>query len=235
MDDPAERAAYLERACGGDCGIRERIDALIAAHEQQTTKSEDPIMAKPAAVSARTLDETTAGSALPTSAVGERVSYERESPALTLLIGSMIAGRYILRQEIGEGGMGSIYQADQTQPVKRTVALKLIKPGTDSSAVLARFESERQAVALMDHPNIAKVLDAGTTEIKAFVPQTLTHWKTDSDLAGIRDEKELARLSDDERAAIQQLWNDVDQLIVKAAETTTRPGKVQAATGPLGR
>ena len=76
----------------------------------------------------------------------------------------MIAGRYKLREEIGEGGMGTVYLAEQTQPVKRKVALKLIKVGMDSAAVLARFESERQALALMDHPNIAKVLDAGTTE-----------------------------------------------------------------------
>ena len=76
----------------------------------------------------------------------------------------MIAGRYKLRQEIGEGGMGSVYLAEQFQPVKRMVALKLIKPGMDTRNVLARFGSERQALALMDHPHIAKVLDAGSTE-----------------------------------------------------------------------
>ena len=76
----------------------------------------------------------------------------------------MIAGRYKVRQEIGEGGMGSVYLAEQTHPVRRQVALKLIKPGMDSRTVLARFESERQALALMDHPNIAKVLDAGATD-----------------------------------------------------------------------
>ena len=85
-------------------------------------------------------------------------------PAPDALIGSVIAGRYKLREEIGEGGMGSVYLAEQIQPVKRQVALKLIKAGMDSRTVLARFESERQALALMDHPNIAKVLDAGTTE-----------------------------------------------------------------------
>ena len=75
-----------------------------------------------------------------------------------------IAGRYKLREEIGEGGMGTVYLADQTQPVKRKVALKLIRAGMGSKTVLARFESERQALALMDHPNIARVFDAGTTE-----------------------------------------------------------------------
>ena len=80
------------------------------------------------------------------------------------LIGSVIAGRYKIREEIGEGGMGSVYLAEQARPIRRMVALKLIKPGMDSRAVLARFESERQALALMDHPNIARVLDAGSTE-----------------------------------------------------------------------
>ena len=76
----------------------------------------------------------------------------------------VIAGRYMLVEMIGEGGMGSVYLAEQTEPVKRQVALKLIKGGTDSRAVLARFEAERQALALMDHPNIARVYDGGTTE-----------------------------------------------------------------------
>jgi serine/threonine protein kinase len=78
------------------------------------------------------------------------------------VIGSRI-GRYKLLQEIGVGGMGTVYMAEQTEPVKRMVALKVIKPGMDTAQVVARFEAERQALALMDHPNIAKVLDAGTT------------------------------------------------------------------------
>jgi eukaryotic-like serine/threonine-protein kinase len=78
--------------------------------------------------------------------------------------GSIIAGRYKLLQEIGEGGMGTVWVAEQTTPVRRKVALKLIKSGMDSRSVLARFEAERQALAVMDHPNIAKVLDGGMTE-----------------------------------------------------------------------
>src|SRR6202012_1932594 len=78
-------------------------------------------------------------------------------------VGTVLAGRYTLLEEIGEGGMGSVWMARQTEPIKRTVAVKLIKPGMDSKAVLARFDAERQALALMDHPNIAKVLDAGAT------------------------------------------------------------------------
>ena len=77
--------------------------------------------------------------------------------------GAVIAGRYTLERRIGEGGMGEVWVAKQTEPVKRSVALKLIKPGMDSRAVLQRFEQERQALALMDHPNIAKVLDGGMT------------------------------------------------------------------------
>ena len=75
----------------------------------------------------------------------------------------LIAGRYMLQQKIGEGGMGEVWVAKQTEPVKRKVALKLIKTGMDSRAVLARFEQERQALAMMDHPNIARVLDGGLT------------------------------------------------------------------------
>ena len=78
------------------------------------------------------------------------------------LIGSVI-GPYTLREQIGEGGMGIVFVAEQTEPVRRKVALKLIKPGMDTRQVLARFEAERQTLALMDHPNIAKILDAGVT------------------------------------------------------------------------
>lgn len=79
-------------------------------------------------------------------------------------VGTIIGGRYKLRQELGQGGMGTVYMAEQTQPVKRMVAVKLVKAGMDTKLVLARFEAERQALAMMDHPNIARVLDAGTTE-----------------------------------------------------------------------
>src|SRR5438552_15355218 len=82
----------------------------------------------------------------------------------TARAGSILAGKYKLIEEIGEGGMGSVYMAQQLEPVKRAVAVKVIKAGMDSKAVLARFEAERQALAMMDHPNIARVLDAGTTD-----------------------------------------------------------------------
>ena len=78
-------------------------------------------------------------------------------------VGTVI-GPYKLLQQIGEGGFGVVYMAEQTQPVRRVVALKIIKPGMDTSQVIARFESERQALALMEHPHIAKVLEAGATD-----------------------------------------------------------------------
>src|SRR5262249_33277700 len=85
-----------------------------------------------------------------------------DPPSIVESSGTVI-GPYKLLQPIGEGGMGTVYLAEQTHPVRRTVALKLIKPGMDSRQVIARFEAERQALALMDHPNIARVLDGGTT------------------------------------------------------------------------
>src|SRR5205823_3192126 len=87
-----------------------------------------------------------------------------EAPSPPESAGTLLAGRYQLLEEIGEGGMGTVWLAQQTEPLKRLVAVKLIKTGMDSKAVLARFKAERQAVALMDHPHIAKVHDAGTTE-----------------------------------------------------------------------
>jgi serine/threonine protein kinase len=122
----------------------------LAADSDETTSPEEP----PAVPGGPAL------AAVP----GPTVSVRPPNPPPDPLLGSIIASRYKLRQEIGEGGMGSVYHAVQMQPVKRQVALKLIKAGMDSRTVLARFESERQALALMDHPNIAKVLDAGATE-----------------------------------------------------------------------
>ena len=93
-------------------------------------------------------------------------SLARRCDSITRGPGSVI-GPYKLLQQIGEGGMGVVFMAEQSQPVQRTVALKIIKPGMDTRQVIARFEAERQALAMMDHPNIARVLDAGTTEARA--------------------------------------------------------------------
>ena len=131
-----ERAAFVARACGTDEELRRRVERLVDAHFQAGSFLESP-------------------PASPTSSMA--------SSSPTELSGTVI-GPYKLLQPIGEGGMGTVYMAEQTQPVRRTVALKLIKAGMDSRQVLARFGAERQALALMDHPNIAKVFDAGTTD-----------------------------------------------------------------------
>jgi WD40 repeat protein/serine/threonine protein kinase len=133
---PEERAAYLEEACGTDQELRRCVERLLSAQPR-------------------------VGSFLQGRAPGLPATVD-ESP-LTERPGTRI-GPYKLLEQIGEGGMGVVYMAEQEQPVRRRVALKIIKPGMDSAQVIARFEAERQALALMDHPNIAKVLDAGTTE-----------------------------------------------------------------------
>jgi serine/threonine protein kinase len=134
---PEERAAYLDAACGPDQQLRARVEALLRAHQQ----------------AGQFLQGDT--SAPEPVAAGEQPP--REGP------GTLI-GPYKLLQQIGEGGMGAVWMAEQQQPVRRMVAVKVIKPGQDNYQVLARFEAERQALALMDHPHIAKVLDAGTTQ-----------------------------------------------------------------------
>jgi WD40 repeat protein/serine/threonine protein kinase len=135
---PEQRGAYLDQACGDDAVLRGQVAALLEAHAQ----------------TGGLLEQTVAPLRGPLSALSQPLT---EKP------GDRI-GRYKLLQQIGEGGCGVVYMAEQQEPVKRRVALKVIKPGMDTRQVLARFEAERQALALMDHPNIAKVLDAGATE-----------------------------------------------------------------------
>lgn len=137
IDSEEERAKYLEEACGGDATLRAEIAGLIQAHVNAGSFFRDG--------SEATLGETLAAG-------------QQESDSGTQI------GSYKLLQQIGEGGMGSVWMAEQEKPVRRMVALKIIKAGMDSKQVIARFEAERQALALMNHPNIAKVLDAGTTE-----------------------------------------------------------------------
>jgi WD40 repeat protein/serine/threonine protein kinase len=142
---PQERAAYLDGVCAGDMDLRRRVEKMLAAEAQAGSFLERP------AVDGVTVPAPPAqGTAL-------------HRPASDDAPGSVI-GPYKLLQQLGEGGMGTVFMAEQTRPVQRVVALKLIKAGMDSRAVLARFEAERQALALMDHPNIAKVFDAGTTD-----------------------------------------------------------------------
>ncbi len=138
---PEARAAYLEGACGADVVLRRRVEALVRAAERADNFLEQP----PTGVAAG--DGPTAFVNLLSESPGDRI------------------GRYKLLQKIGEGGCGVVYMAEQEEPVRRRVALKVIKLGMDTRSVIARFEAERQALALMDHPNIAKVLDAGATEM----------------------------------------------------------------------
>jgi tetratricopeptide (TPR) repeat protein/tRNA A-37 threonylcarbamoyl transferase component Bud32 len=138
---PADRAAWLDAACEGDAEKRRHLDLMLAAHD-----------------SPHSLIDHLAPGATATAAFGP---HEQPKPVEPEKAGTVV-GPYKLIEQIGEGGMGTVWMAQQTEPVKRRVALKLIKAGMDSKQVLARFEAERQALALMDHPNIAKVHDAGT-------------------------------------------------------------------------
>jgi serine/threonine protein kinase/tetratricopeptide (TPR) repeat protein len=133
---PERRAAYLQEACAGDDPLRKRVEALLRAHDSAGTFMDSLAVAPKR--------ETVV--AKPAEQPGDRI------------------GRYKLLQQIGEGGCGVVYMAEQEEPVRRRVALKVIKLGMDTKGVIARFEAERQALALMDHPNIAKALDAGATE-----------------------------------------------------------------------
>ena len=128
-----DRTAFLDKACQGDPDLRQSVERLLQAHPQVGSFLQSPLLAR----------------------MAENLP-NREGP------GSMV-GPYKLLEKIGEGGMGTVYMAQQEEPIRRLVAVKIIKPGLDSAEVLARFEAERQALALMDHPNVAKVLDAGTT------------------------------------------------------------------------
>ncbi len=131
------RQAYLAQVWGDDPAMAQRIEALLQAHDESGSFLECP---PPGISSPLTISQ----------AAPER-------------IGTQI-GPYKLLEQIGEGGMGVVYVAEQSEPIRRRVALKIIKPGMDSRQVIVRFEAERQTLAIMDHPNIAKVLDAGTTE-----------------------------------------------------------------------
>ena len=131
---PDQWPPYLAGACGNDAELRAHVDQLLKAHAEMGSIHAN-----------NGIDATTD--------MGSSVS---EKP------GTMV-GPYKLLQQVGEGGFGVVYMAEQQEPVRRQVALKIIKPGMDTKEVIARFEAERQALALMDHPNIAKVLDAGAT------------------------------------------------------------------------
>jgi non-specific serine/threonine protein kinase/serine/threonine-protein kinase len=136
----AERQAFLDQACGGDAALRRRIEMLLEADERS-----------------RGILEGGTEDAMISALQGPRLAPDH-----------LFAGRFKLRQKLGEGGMGEVWVADQSEPIERRVALKIVRPGVDSERMLARFEQERQALALMDHPNIAKVLDAGVVDGRPY-------------------------------------------------------------------
>ena len=145
--DPAARATVLDRECAADAELRQRVEALLRAHDNSGS-----LLEKPAA----DLWGTATLSLGPGKDQAESVRAPEPAPETEI-------GPYKLLEPIGEGGMGAVWLAEQREPVRRLVALKVIKAGMDSAQVVARFEAERQALALMDHPNIAKVFDGGTT------------------------------------------------------------------------
>lgn len=149
LEKPAdERFDFLKSECGDDDPLRRSVEALLVQHESSDSFLSAPAMAREKTVeSRRRVEHLLSTEILPvTEQAGEHI------------------GRYKLLQQIGEGGCGLVYMAEQEKPVRRRVALKIIKMGMDTKGVIARFEAERQALAMMDHPNIARVLDAGATD-----------------------------------------------------------------------
>jgi serine/threonine protein kinase/Tfp pilus assembly protein PilF len=176
ITDPIEREAYLDQVCGDAPDLRRRVEALLRAHEKAGSFLETPSL--PEDVTGPYQPETDGpGGQHPTTAEplpGHDPRLTQPEPAAgpgqdgddrqaSEQPGTHV-GPYRLARRIGQGGMGSVYLAEQEHPVRRQVALKIIKPGLDSGGIVARFEAERQALAMMDHLNIAKVLDAGATD-----------------------------------------------------------------------
>jgi serine/threonine protein kinase/tetratricopeptide (TPR) repeat protein len=137
---PAERAEWLARECSEDAALRQHLELLLAAHDAP-----------------QSLLDRVAPPPDPRGPMSQEYTAEPLPPGTRI-------GSYKLLEQIGEGGFGIVYMAEQTQPVRRKVALKVLKPGMDTRQVVARFEAERQALAIMDHPHIARVWDAGATE-----------------------------------------------------------------------
>ncbi len=158
--DPARRAALLSRACGEDRALRGRVEELLREQEQLGS-----FLERPAGAPGDTGPFLpTPADQVPPSALHEPNHAEHAAwPAAAGEGPGGVIGDYKLLEQIGEGGFGIVFMAEQTQPIRRKVALKVLKPGMDTRSVVARFEAERQALALMDHPNIAQVYDGGET------------------------------------------------------------------------
>jgi serine/threonine protein kinase len=171
---PSQRAAYLDLACGADGELRAEVESLIASHEE-------------------------AGSQFLAAAAPEVLNFAASSPSIKLPASPLehMIGHYRLVEEIGSGGMGQVWLAEQTAPVRRRVALKLIRGGMFDTSALQRFQSERQSLAMMDHPSIAKVFDAGATAdgqpyfVMEYVPGTPITDYCDQKRLRIRERLEL--------------------------------------------
>lgn len=162
---PAEQRAFVERACGDDSVLRAQVEEMLSAQAEGERFFRESAPAL----------ETVAEIAESLTASANLHDIGRSEPVLEERMGTRI-GPYKLLQQIGEGGHGAVYMAEQEEPVRRRVALKIIKLGMDTRSVIARFEAERQALALMEHPNIARVLDAGATETgRPFFVMELVH------------------------------------------------------------
>ena len=145
IESPEARRQYLQEECGGNREMLGRVEALLRVHDEDATFLDSP---------------TDDFRALLTDTVGED-------------LGTQI-GPYKLLQKLGQGGMGTVFLAEQTQPVQRQVAVKIIRAGMDSRQILARFEAERQALALMDHPHIARVLSVSCWPAALAMPKSIT-------------------------------------------------------------
>jgi WD40 repeat protein/serine/threonine protein kinase len=187
--DPASRAELLDRECGDDRELRQRVEALLKAHDDAGGFLWQPIVDDLGGV----FTPASAGARLEQPALAPPPGRDERQVAPTVSYlpitegPGTIIGRYKLLQKIGEGGFGVVYMAEQEEPIRRRVALKIIKLGMDTSEVIGRFEAERQALALMDHPNIARVLDAGATSDKPEAPAKVVTGATDKPEAPAKD------------------------------------------------
>jgi len=151
IKDPKEREQFISQACGADLALCREVEELLRAN----------------ATMGQFLPEQPAITAARAALVGVAEALNADSSISEVPLDEMAGhciGRYKLLEKIGEGGCGVVYMAEQVEPVRRRVALKIIKPGMDTKEVIARFEAERQALALMDHPNIARIFDGGATD-----------------------------------------------------------------------
>jgi eukaryotic-like serine/threonine-protein kinase len=200
-EEKSARDAFLEQACGEDDALRRAVQLLLAQHEKDDSFLEVPAMEVAAEYLARQADavfsDPLAEADLETSGLDATYPSAADTAAGLISVEQKSLGPYRLLQKVGEGGMGRVWLAEQTAPVRRRVAVKLIKAGMYDDAVLKRFASERQSLAIMDHPSIAKVFDAGTTPdgqpyfVMEYVPGVPITDYCDQKRLNIRERMEL--------------------------------------------